>query len=80
MTLTVVEDLDVIEQDRAEFAARVLLDRPPNMADLGFECRPESFHRGIVEAITDAAIRPSEASVIEAVRELNGCVLTGFNQ
>jgi hypothetical protein len=62
-----VEGLDVVEQVCAHLRAGALVDGSPDVADLVLEGCPKGPHRGVAEAVADAAASTDEAPVMEAV-------------
>ena len=56
---SVVEDFDVVEQDRLPLSACEVLDRSPDVADLRLQHRPEHFHRDIVSIATLSNASPT---------------------
>jgi hypothetical protein len=73
-TLTVVEDLDVLEQDGSELRSRFEVDRTVDPGDLSPQRCPEGLHRGVAIHITGRSIAREDPEVFQMLREGQGGV------
>lgn len=79
MAFSVVEHFDVVEDNCSELGTSLKPGISMDPSQLLFHGRPEPFHRGVIETVTNRSERGGDLEIGEPVCEHHRRVLGGFN-
>jgi hypothetical protein len=80
VAFAVIEDLDVVKDDRAHLRTGLVLDGSVEELDLAFGRRPERLHRGVVVCIAGGAKTRGDVPVPSMSNSVQNQALVGIQR